>query len=208
MFNFGRKDMEYFAWFVESAQCFNQGAKVMHEVMVDYSAADEKMKRIVDLEHAADAINDKIIDKLNMTFITPIDREDIYYLANGLDDGVDLLHGTLQRIVMYHTGEAMPGAVSLTKLIIDATQEIINAFSLLTDIPKNQVPLLDATHKISKLESEGDDVFRQEVAVLFKNQKDPIELIKWKDILENLEDTLDHCERIADMLRGVVMKYA
>ena len=208
MFKFNQKDTEYFDLFVESARYFYNGALMMDEVMLDYSKAADKVREIVELEHEADAVNDKIIDKLNMTFITPIDREDIYAIANGLDDGVDILQGTLQRIVMYKTGKAMDGAISLTKLIIEATEEIIKALTMLKDIHKNQAQILDATHKIAQLESEGDRVYRHEVAYLFDKEKDPIELIKWKDILENLEDTLDHCEKIGDMLRGVVMKYA
>ena len=208
MFKFKKKDSEFFDLFVDSARYFYKGALMMDEVMLDYSKATDKVKEIMDLEHEADRINDAIIDKLNMTFITPIDREDIYALANGLDDGVDYLQGTLQRIVMYRTGKAMTGAVSLTKLLIEATEEIIRAFSLLKDIRKNQAQILDATHKIAQLESEGDRVYRHEVAYLFEKEKDPIELIKWKDILEKLEDTLDHCEKISDMIRGVVMKYA
>ena len=100
------------------------------------------------------------------------------------------------------------GAISLTKLLLESTEELIKAFSLLKDIKKNRVQILEATHKIGKLESEGDRVYRHEIAYLFDNVKDPIELIKWKDILENLEDTLDHCEDVSDMIRGVVMKYA
>ena len=208
MFNFSRKDTEFFDLFVESVKYFHQGAVMMDEVIEDHTKAAVKIKEIIDLEHAADAVNDKIIDKLNLTFITPIDREDIYSLANELDDGVDLLHGTLQRIVMYRTGEAMGGAVSLTKLLLESTEELTKAFSLLADIRKNQTQLLAATHRIENLESEGDRIYRQEVAFLFETEKDPIELIKWKDILENLEDTLDHCEKLSDMIRGVVMKYA
>ena len=208
MFEFKKKDNEFFDLFVESAQYFYKCALMMDEVMLDYSKATDKMQEISDMEHEADAVNDKIVDKLNLTFITPIDREDIYVLASRLDDGVDLLQGTLQRIVMYRTGKAMKGAVTLTKLLLEATQEIITALTLLSDIRKNQVAILDASHKIAKLESEGDRVYRHEVAYLFEKEKDPIELIKWKDILEDLEDTLDHCEKISDLIRGVVMKYA
>lgn len=208
MFNFSQKDLEFFDLFVESANYFYKGALIIDEVMVDYNKAQVKMKEIIDLEHEADAVNDRIIDKLNQTFITPIDREDIYALANGLDDGVDFLQGTLQRIVMYRTGAAGEGPIAMAKLLIEATEEIIKAFSLLRDIKKNQAAILEATHKISKLESEGDRVYRHEVAYLFDNVTNPIELIKWKDILENLEETLDHCEDVSDMIRGVVMKYA
>ena len=189
MFNFQHKNTEFFDHFVESAKCFYRGALMLDEVMLDYTQAADKMKSIIDLEHEADAINDQIIDELNQTFITPIDREDIFALANGLDDGVDFLQTTLQRIVIYRTGAAKAGV-------------------LLKDIKKNRELILECTHKIGKLESEGDRVYRQEIAFLFDNVKDPIELIKWKDILEYLEDTLDHCEDVSDMIRGVVMKYA
>lgn len=208
MFNFSPKDVEFFDLFVESANYFYKGALIMDEVMLDYNKARAKMKEIIDLEHEADAINDRIIDKLNKTFITPIDREDIYDLANGLDDGIDMLQGILQRIVMYRTGQAGEGPVSMVKLLIEATAELMKAFAYLKDIKKNEAGILEATHKISKLESEGDRVYRHEVAYLFDNVKDPIELIKWKDILENLEEALDHAEDVSDMLRGVVMKYA
>ena len=208
MFNFQHKNTEFFDCFVESATCFYRGALMLDEVMLDYTRAAEKMKAIIDLEHEADAINDKIIDELNQTFITPIDREDIFALANGLDDGVDYLQTTLQRLVIYRTGQAKEGVVSMTKLLLESTSEIIKSFELLKDIKKNRELILESTHRIGKLESEGDRVYRQEIAYLFDNVKDPIELIKWKDILENLEDTLDHCEDVSDMIRGVVMKYA
>jgi len=208
MFNFTQKDTEFYDLFVESAKCYHQGAQMLDEVLMNYSDAAGKVKEIIDLEHEADNINDKILDKLNLTFITPIDREDIYALANGLDDGVDLLHGSLQRIFMFHIDSVMEGAATLTKLLLECTGQIITAFSLLPDIRKNQAQILDAVHKVSELETEGDRVYRHEVAYLFDNVTDPIKLIKWKDILQGLEDTLDHCEKIAKMIRGVVMKYA
>ncbi|MGM9540847.1 DUF47 domain-containing protein [Anaerovibrio sp.] len=203
-----KKSNEFFVLFEESADYFYQATLLLDEVMMDHRKADIKVKEINDLEHRADKVNDAIIDKLNQTFITPIDREDIYAIANGLDDGVDQLQGMLQRIVIYHTGEAREGALRLTKLLIESTAEIKRAAVLLNAISKNQNELLAITSKIDKLESEGDHVFRGELAYLFEYVKDPIELIKWKDLLEGLENTLDHCERMADLLKGVVMKYA
>lgn len=208
MFHFVEKDTEFFDLFVDSAKYFYQGAQMLDEVMMDYSKASDKVKAIIDLEHEADELNEKIVDKLNISFITPLDREDIYALAAGLGMGVDILQGTLQRIVMYKTGEAIAGAIGLTKLINEATHELMTAFTLLKDIKKNQKELLEAVHKIVDLESEGDRIYRHEVAQLFDDIKDPIELIKWKDILENLEETLDHSEKLAGQIRGMVMKYA
>ena len=208
MFNFKHKDTDFFDLFVDSAEYFYKGALLMNEVMLDYSKAEAKMDEIINLEHEADEINDKIIDKLNQTFITPIDREDIFALANGLDDGVDFLQGTLQRMVMYRTGQSKAGAIALSRLLIECTEELIKAFTLLKNIRSNQHQILECTRKIGKLESEGDRLYRKEVAYLFECIKDPIEIIKWKEILEYLENTLDHCEDVSDMIRGVVMKYA
>ncbi len=208
MFNFKHKDTDFFDLFVDSAEYFYKGALLMNEVMLDYSKAEAKMDEIINLEHEADEINDKIIDKLNQTFITPIDREDIFALANGLDDGVDFLQGTLQRMVMYRTGQSKEGAIALSRLLIECTEELIKAFTLLKNIRSNQHQILECTRKIGKLESEGDRLYRKEVAYLFECIKDPIEIIKCKEILEYLENTLDHCEDVSDMIRGVVMKYA
>lgn len=203
-----KKSDEFFELFQESAEYFYQSTLLLDEVMMDHRKADTKVKEINDLEHRADKTNDAIIDKLNQTFITPIDREDIYAIANGMDDGVDRLQGIMQRIVIYHTGEAHDGALRMTKLLIEASAEIKRASMLLHAISKNQAELLAISTKIDKLESEADHVFRGELAYLFEYVKDPIEVIKLKDLLEGLEETMDHCERMADLLKGVVMKYA
>lgn len=203
-----KKNTEFYDLFVKSAEYFHQGALIINDVMTDYSRAEEKIKSIIDLEHVADNINDKIIDKLNHTFITPIDREDIYDIATGLDDGVDFLQGTLQRAVMYRIDTIRPTALEMSKLLIKATADITEIFKLLYSLQHNEKKILEYTAEISKIESAGDKVYRSGVAELFSTVKDPIEIIKWKDILEYLENTMDHCESIADMLRGVVMKYA
>ncbi|WIW69700.1 MULTISPECIES: DUF47 domain-containing protein [Anaerosinus] len=207
-FSFKHKDDEFFDLFIESAKFFHAGALKLHTVVSDYSQAEKLMKDIIEIEHKADDINEKIIDKLNQTFITPIDREDIYALANKLDDGVDFLQGTVQRIVLYKTGDSREGTIELAKLLIRSTEELLKALELLKDIKKNQHAILDCTRNIENIESEGDRIYRKEVAHLFESTLNPIEVIKWKEVLEFLEDTLDRCEDTADLLRGVVMKYA
>lgn len=207
-FSFKHKDDEFFDLFIESTKFFHAGALKLHTVVSDYSQAEKLMKDIIEIEHKADDINEKIIDKLNQTFITPIDREDIYALANKLDDGVDFLQGTVQRIVLYKTGDSREGTIELAKLLIRSTEELLKALELLKDIKKNQHAILDCTRNIENIESEGDRIYRKEVAHLFESTLNPIEVIKWKEVLEFLEDTLDRCEDTADLLRGVVMKYA
>ena len=208
MFGFKPKEDEFFKLFIESSNVLRQGAYVLKEVMNDYTQLDEQMEHMSKLEHQADDINDAIIDKLNQTFITPLDREDIYSFATMLDDVVDFLQGTMQRMVLYKAGKPTPGAIQLAELLVESTEEMVLAFNLLVNIKRNQDKILEHTKKIGELESLGDNIYRREVALLFETCPDPIEVIKWKEILEHLEDALDHCERIGDLLRGVVMKYA
>ena len=218
MFNFSRKDTAFFDMFLENAKFFHLGAVMLDEVIKDPNKSFEHLEDILGLENAADEVNERIISKLNLSFITPIDREDIYSIAGELDTGVGMLQGALQRIIMYRAGRATHKSPEMTKLIVDSTNELVKAFKLLSDIKNNQREILDAVHKISEYESKGDMIYRTEVGVLFDEAEEAakkvgaskavMHLIKWKDILGDIEDTLDHCKKIADMIRGVVMKYA
>ncbi len=218
MFNFSRKDTEFFDLFLENAKFFHLGAVLLDEIIKDPNKALERIEEILGLESAADEVNERIIAKLNLSFITPIDREDIYSIAGELAIGVDMLHDALQRIIMYRAGRATEKSARMTKLLVDSTNELIRAFELMKDIKKNQREMLDSVHKVSDYESKGDAIFREDITILFDEaeiaakehgaSKAVIHLIKWKDILENLEQTLDHCKKIAEMIRGVVMKYA
>jgi predicted phosphate transport protein (TIGR00153 family) len=208
MFLFKPREDKFFELFSESTRLVRRGAYALRDVMHDFTDIEQKMQFISEVESEADEVNDAIIDRLNQTFITPLDREDIYLLANMLDDVVDFLQGTVERIVLYKTGKPSSGAAELSRLLADCTDELVKAFDMLKNIKGNRDKILDHTRKIVVLESEGDRIYRQEIANLFSTCPDPVQIIKWKEVLEHLEGTLDHCEKIADLLRGVVMKYA
>lgn len=129
-------------------------------------------------------------------------------MATKLDDVVDFEQGIMQRMELYKAGKLTPGAAELASLLAQCTEEMVQAFTLLNNIKGNQRKILEHTNKIGELESQGDNIYRREVALLFDTCSDPIEIIKWKEILEHMENALDHCECIGDLLRGVVMKYA
>lgn len=218
MFNFSHKDTEFFDLFVENAKFFHLGAVMLDSLIKDPNKSLEQIEEILGLESAADEVNEKIINKLNLSFITPIDREDIYAIAGELANGVDMLQGALQRIIMYHAGHSTQRSPDLTKLLVDSTNELVKAFKLLSDVKKNQREIMDAVHKVSDYESKGDLIYRAEIGILFDEAVEAakehgasravIHLIKWKDILEDVEDALDHSKKVSDMIRGVVMKYA
>ena len=213
MFNFSRKDTEFFDLFVDNSKYFHLGAVLLDDVIKDPNKALERIDEILGLEAKADEINERIIEKLNLTFITPIDREDIYSIAGELDNGVDILQGALQRIIMSRAGHATEKCPLLTNWVVESTNELVKAFKLLVDIKKNQREILDACAKVREYESKADLVYREQIGILYDDAtQDPlnktIHLIKWKNILEDLEETQDHCKKLADMIRGVVMKYA
>lgn len=218
MFNFSRKDTEFFDLFLEDAKFFHLGAVMLDDLIKDPNKALEHIEEILGLESSADEINEKIINKLNLSFITPIDREDIYSIAGELANGIDMIQGALQRIIMYHAGRSTRRSPDLTKLLVDCTNELVKAFKLLSDVKKNQREILDVVHKVSDYESQGDLIYRAEIGILFDEAVEAakehgasravIHLIKWKDILEDVEAALDHTKKVSDMIRGVVMKYA
>lgn len=218
MFNFSRKDTEFFDLFLKNAEYFHLGAVILDDIIKDPNKSLERVEEILKLETSSDEVNEKIIAKLNLSFITPIDREDIYSIAGELSTGVDMLHDALQRIIMYHAGHATVKSEMMTSLLVDSTRELVKAFELMKDIKKNQREMLESVHKISNCEDKGDSVYREDISLLFDDaeiaakkvgaSKAVIHLIKWKDILEDIEQTLDHCKKIGDMIRGVVMKYA
>lgn len=209
MFDIRNKHYEFFDMLNQHAKYFNQGSKIMYDVMINYDTAQTKMEEIKTVEKQADLVTAETVQKLNQVFITPIDREDIFALSYGLDDGVDNIHGSLERVIMYEAGQPKTdGPAKLSQLLIKATDELVKATALLKDIRKNHNEILECTNRILTYESQGDTLYRSEMSSLFKTEKDPIALVKWKDILQCLEDTLDQTKHISDTLKGVVMKYA
>ena len=218
MFNFSRKDTEFFDLFLKNARYFHIGAVMLDEIIKDPNKSIERVEEILKLETSSDEVNEKIIAKLNLSFITPIDREDIYSIAGELATGVDMLNAALQRIIMYRAGHATEKSKVMTALLVESTRELVKAFELMAEIKKNQLEMTNSVHKIASYEEKGDSIYREDISLLFddtavavKEQgagKAIIHLIKWKDIVEDIEQTLDHCKKIGDMILGVVMKYA
>lgn len=207
MFGLSSKEDKFFSLFRQSTEVVCAVVQKLEGLVSQNSVTDQEAEMIHELEHQADKITTEIVDRLNSTFITPLDREDIYTLAQSLDDIVDLTQGAVERMALYRTKKPSIGAQELVRTIVKATVQIRTAFACLNNIHFKKSEILAAAEEIYQLEAAGDKLYRQEVARLFEHEKDPIEVIKWKEILEHIEDTLDHCEDIADLLKGVVLKY-
>lgn len=207
MIKLPKKEDRFYTLFNQSTELVCKTVKQLEELMKQNSVSQEDNDYIHRLEHETDDVTTMLMEHLNATFLTPLDREDIYTLAQGLDDIADYAEGTAERMRLYRTNKPSLGAQELSRLVSQAALQIQKAFLNLNNITFKKSEILKATEELYKLESEGDRIYRQEVARLFEYEKDPIEIIKWKEILEHIETALDHCEDIADLLKGVVLKY-
>lgn len=202
-----KKENDFFALMKDNAQLICESSKVLMEAVKDPASFPAKMKELNDLEHRADDITHLIIDNLNKTLVTPMDREDIYSLATTMDDIIDFIQGALERMIMYKAIPPHSGVLELIQVLDDSIHIIKTSVDNLPNIRTKLNMILENTEKVNKLESEGDRLYRSEVGKLFEEEKNPIEVIKWKEILEHLEDATDRCEDLALTIKGVVLKY-
>jgi predicted phosphate transport protein (TIGR00153 family) len=201
------RDEKFFDLFSAVASLGVEAAKLQ----VDLLKADPlRRQAIVDaikrVEHEADQVTHEVVNRLDRVFITPLDREDIHLLASRLDDVVDLIDGTASRVQMYRAGEAPAGAVLMADVVLRATQQLLVAVQ---SLEKNKDRLvLDACDQVKRLEEEGDSVYHEWVARLFDGNPDPLTVIKWKEIYDTLENTLDHMEDAGNVLESISNKHA
>jgi len=205
MFGLIPKDEKFFVMFKEMTTTIIEGAQLLKELMDHFEDPQLSQKMIKDVEHKADQLTHDIIKKLNKSFVTPLDREDIYALSGALDDILDLIDASAQRIVMYNVDKPTPAAKELAFLILKSCQAIDKAVALLGG---KLEPIAEYCMEVNSLENEADRVCREAVSQLFDEEKDPIQLIKWKEIYETLERATDKCEDAANILESVVVKNA
>lgn len=198
------RERSFFTMFTEVTTNIEAGARALADLFADYHDVEKKARSLKDHEHRGDQLTHAIIKKLDQTFITPFDREDIHELASKLDDVLDLIDAVSTRLVIYRIDKLRPGAVELADILVRATGEIHAAVSHL----EKQDGILDHCVEINRLENESDTAVRAAIARLFQEEKDPVEIIKWKEILEVLEIASDKCEDVANILETVVLKSA
>jgi uncharacterized protein len=200
---FPRKE-KFFDLFEAAANNIQRGSELLVQMMRNYEDPKKQAETIKQVERDGDTITHDIIHKLNQTFITPIDREDIYSLTSALDDVLDLIEAVSDRMVMYKVQKPTDIARQLAEIIHQSTSEIIKGVGLLRkpgDVRPHCI-------EINRLENEADRISRDAVAQLFQEEQDPIAVLKWKEIYEHLEEATDRCEDVADALEAITLKYA
>lgn len=207
MFRMTSKEAKFFELFVDTAEDTCKAAKMLEELMTDYSDVKAKITAIENIEHQCDTHVHNMLEQLNKAFITPIDREDIFLIAKELDNITDAIEGTAHRFRMFNVKNIHEDAIKLVKMITICTEELKNVMVELR-VMKTSKALAGKIIEVNRIEDEGDNIYRNAIEKLFIEEKDAIEVIKWKEILEFLENTLDACEDVANIVEGVVMKHA
>jgi predicted phosphate transport protein (TIGR00153 family) len=196
------KEEKYFGLLSQLAGEVSRGGDVFARIFSDYSSHARYADEIKQIELDCDELAAKITQKLNSTFITPIDREDIYLLVTELDDVIDLINDLARRFEMYNVSEPRPEAREVSVILAQATREIHGAFQILE---KSQ-GIGEHCHTIRMLEKQADTIYRAAIRRLFAQEKDPIEIVKWTAIFERLENSIDRCKDVAEALEAVVVK--
>ena len=198
------RDEKFFDLFDQLAGHLATSAKLLNDLFKEPLRATELVKAIKDVEHAADLLTAQIILRINKSFVTPFDREDIHNVASSLDDVIDLLDGTARRFMMFHINEVKPPATQLAGILLRAADEIKGAVE---GMRKPKVVNQKVT-SIKLLEEEGDAVYNEAVGLLFVGKPDPIEVIKWKEMYDTLEGAIDSCMGVAQALQSLSLKNA
>ena len=198
------KDTSFFQMFSEMSDNLVTGARTLVDLFASYRDVEKTIDTVQKIERHGDELTHSILTKLNQTFITPFDREDIHQLASSLDDVLDFVNASGARLVMYRITNPPPAAGELAKIILLQSQELQKAVSLLQKQKNGGV--LSHCVEINRLENEADQISQNGIATLFDNEKDPINLIKTKELLEFLERATDKAEDAANVLETVVLK--
>ncbi|MEW6068745.1 MAG: DUF47 family protein [Nitrospirota bacterium] len=200
------KTIDFFEIFDNVAANISHAGTLLVGIMENFNAVDAWAKEIHELEQHGDMLTHDIIKKLNKTFITPIDREDIHALTTTLDDIIDLIWATADRLTVFKLTESTSWAVTMSKDLLLTIEVVHKAIKELKK--KNYSHIQEYCIEINKLENRIDRGFRDALGHLFNEIKDPILIIKWKEIYEHLEDASDKCEDVANILESIVLKHA
>jgi uncharacterized protein len=204
LLNFLPKEQQYFALFIQMTVYISDAARELKEMLADKNHDyQEYSRRIKGLEHACDELTHSISTKLNKSFITPFDREDIYMMSTALDDIVDLIDDAARAIIDFDVKEIKGYAKDFAGVIVRMAEQL-HAIVTILERPKNITQRLVEIHR---LENEADDIYHAAISELFHQENDPLTVLKWKEIYEKLEAAVDRCENVANIIESVIIKH-
>jgi hypothetical protein len=198
------RDVKFYDEFVALAGEIRTGARMLRDMLGADPIDMSKVAAIKDQEHVCDERTRGIVDRLNRTFVTPLDREDIHSLAIKLDDVMDAIDAAAAVMRLYKLTQARPGARRLAELVCESMDRICEALAAL----ERRKGVLELVARVNQLEREADRMHQDSIVALFDEERDPIVVMKWKEILDFLEAATDRCQDVSDSLEGIVVKHA
>lgn len=201
------KQENFFDYFEELANKIEEGGRLFLEMTESHNYSEEKITKLKEIEHEADVITHRTYERMHKTFLTPLDREDIYALVNKMDSILDTIEATAVRIYLYKVKKPDDEIIKQVKVLNEAIKKVKSIVHAMRDM-KNAKMILEGCVEINTLENAGDVILRTIIADLFVKEKDAIELIKWKEIFELIEEALDVCEDVSNIVEGIVLKHA
>lgn len=198
------RDEAFFDMFAQIANCLKESTKLLKLLFAEPNRLAEHVAAIKRVEHEADSLTHQVILRIDRSFVTPIDREDIYVLASRLDNVIDLIDGTARRAAMFHLTEVKEPAKQLADVLIRAADRVQ---AMVADM-KNSKAVAEHARQIKLMEEEGDVIYTDAVGGLFRGSPDPLEVIKWKEMYDTLERALDECEDVANIVESISLKHA
>ncbi|HXF48378.1 MAG TPA: DUF47 family protein [Verrucomicrobiae bacterium] len=202
-----KKEEAFFDMFERATKNLSASVDVFLEMIKDFSKLEKGVQKLDELEHEGDIITHEIMDRLNRTFITPIDRDDIHAIAAGIDDVLDLTEEVADRIFLYKLEKPTQNLVQMAQILHQSVMEVAKAITSLRDL-KRPRRILDYAIEINRLENEADMLLKMTMVELFERAPSPLEVIKWKEVYESLEKAIDKCEDMAVVIESVVVKNA
>ena len=196
------RDEKFFELFAELARRLTAASRLLNRLFAEPENVEHHCMAIKSLEHEADVLTHDVIARIDRSFVTPLDREDIYLLASRLDDVIDLLDGTARRARMFRITEVRQPAQRLSGVLIKAAEAIEAAVGAM----KQPKAIAQRAREIKRLEEEGDQIYHEAVGGLFAGTPDPLEVIKWKELYDTLETAIDQCEDVANVLESISIK--
>lgn len=211
MFKFNSKEEKFFTKLNEQMNITLEGVKVLDKFTCNLETPDLYVQAIQKLEHDADTIVHNILDELNNTFVTPLDRDDIYLISRKMDNILDNIYSILHKFIMFDIKNLRDEVSIFILFLTNAIEDLVILVENLETLNKadSQKIINQKAININKIENEADIFYRETISKLFKNKNlDPLEIIKWKEVYQNFENSIDSCENVTNIIRGVVMKHA